>query len=335
MNDLLRNVEVLHDAEKVGLKYLKDFEMNISPTDAQKIFQLIKGTAAKVEESLVVELTGLCRLQSSDAKKVEFILTAPKLSRPKLKQKIEELVENLKSEKHVPDVFGHTASSFQFAFSIDKLSGKKEEHVQDTVLAPISVDEADAKNEKIPKPPSAPKGSQPKPAFTFAIPTAGEIEKTSSEKKSLFPFAIPSAKDVEDAPLPNSESNVASSKPKESVASASKEAPKLPSKMFQSTKPIEKLESKVIERCFHVVFKWVDASKFPFALLFGIGPKAFTNMLQNTADSLGFVLSDSGIKSKDETDESTKDIRFDSENSIFEFLDVEYVSPEKRSVLSQ
>jgi DNA polymerase/3'-5' exonuclease PolX len=75
-----------------------------------------------------------------------------------------------------------------------------------------------------------------------------------------------------------------------------------------------------------------EPSYYYFALLYFTGSYSFNIYMRKIALEQGYSLSEYGLKGKDNKIIDTSDI-IKSEEDIFKFLNIPYVTPEKRSII--
>ena len=76
-------------------------------------------------------------------------------------------------------------------------------------------------------------------------------------------------------------------------------------------------------------FMITSSSTYPFALLYLTGPKEFTIRMRNIAIQKGYSLSENGFRVL-ETNKRVNVNDFQSEKDIFDFLEMDYLTPENR-----
>jgi DNA ligase (NAD+) len=78
-------------------------------------------------------------------------------------------------------------------------------------------------------------------------------------------------------------------------------------------------------------FLWAPAPEYAFAVLYFTGSKAFNVVMRQHALSLGFSLNEHGLYQMDAGVKGDKlNLEFPTEQSIFEFLGLEYIEPQNR-----
>lgn len=104
VTDLKNNIQLLNDKQKMGLKYLEEFELRIPRKEMEKhseyITQVIKGA----NNDLVVEVVGSFRRGLKDSGDIDVLITHPhdELDADELLQK---LVKHMEKEKYLYDTF--------------------------------------------------------------------------------------------------------------------------------------------------------------------------------------------------------------------------------------
>ena len=93
---------------------------------------------------------------------------------------------------------------------------------------------------------------------------------------------------------------------------------------------VSKLENYPVNRRIDILY--MDPHRFPFALLYFTGDKGFNVQLRNRALSLGYSLSEHGLKyTSGPNKNGIVDDDFKSERDIFTFLKAQYVEPKNRN----
>ena len=77
--------------------------------------------------------------------------------------------------------------------------------------------------------------------------------------------------------------------------------------------------------CMRIDIRLISKESFPYALLYFTGSKKTNTFMRNQAIKQGYKLSEYGLFDKD-----GNIIKLDNEKTIFEFLQLPYLPPEKR-----
>jgi len=79
-----------------------------------------------------------------------------------------------------------------------------------------------------------------------------------------------------------------------------------------------------------VDFLYTTLEEYPFAILYFTGSKTFNTIMRQKAQDMGYTMNEHGITSL-LTKEKVNSVRFETEKDIFDFLKMEYKTPEERN----
>jgi len=79
-----------------------------------------------------------------------------------------------------------------------------------------------------------------------------------------------------------------------------------------------------------VDFLYTSPEEFPFAILYFTGSKTFNTIMRQQALNMGYTMNEHGITSL-VTKEKVNSVHFETEKDIFDFLKMEYKTPEERN----
>jgi DNA polymerase beta len=102
--DLKNNLNLLNDKQKMGLKYLDDFELRIPRKEMEKHDTFVHESIKKLNPELLVEVVGSYRRGLKDSGDIDVLITHPRDSID-ADELLKTLVKNMEKEKYLHDTF--------------------------------------------------------------------------------------------------------------------------------------------------------------------------------------------------------------------------------------
>ena len=111
IDDLKRQPELLNEKQKIGLVYYADFERRIPRVEMEKHETYIKNIVNKIHPNLLVQVMGSFRRGAKDSGDIDILITH-KADPEHYASYFDELINTLKTEKYVVDVFAKGNKKF-------------------------------------------------------------------------------------------------------------------------------------------------------------------------------------------------------------------------------
>jgi DNA polymerase beta len=102
--ELKNNLHLLNDKQKMGLKYLDDFELRIPRKEMEKHEAYVKECIKKINPEIVVEVVGSYRRGVKDSGDIDVLITHPR-DEIDADALLQNLVKTMEKEKYLHDTF--------------------------------------------------------------------------------------------------------------------------------------------------------------------------------------------------------------------------------------
>lgn len=106
IEDLKEHPELLNDKQKMGLKYLEDFELRIPRKEMQKHKDFITNEIKKINSDLIVEVVGSFRRNAPDSGDIDVLITHHDMDVHTDDNLLKSVVSQLEKSKYCCDTFG-------------------------------------------------------------------------------------------------------------------------------------------------------------------------------------------------------------------------------------
>jgi DNA polymerase beta len=105
IKDLKENLQLLNDKQKMGLKYLEEFELRIPRKEMEKHDLFIHEAIKKINPDLVVEIVGSYRRKLKDSGDIDVLITDPSNTDLNVDDLLKKLVKIMETNKYLVDTF--------------------------------------------------------------------------------------------------------------------------------------------------------------------------------------------------------------------------------------
>lgn len=104
ISDLEKKQELLNDKQKIGLKYVGDFQERIPRKEMDVHCELLKTSILSIDENFEFEVTGSYRRQASSSGDIDILITH-KHDPDDVEHLFKKIIETLKKQGYITDVF--------------------------------------------------------------------------------------------------------------------------------------------------------------------------------------------------------------------------------------
>lgn len=104
IEDLSNKPEVLNDKQKIGLKYVKDFQLRIPRKEMNAHCELLEQTIHSIDNNFEFQITGSYRRQASSSGDIDILITH-KDDGNGVEGQFKKVIEKLKNDGYITDVF--------------------------------------------------------------------------------------------------------------------------------------------------------------------------------------------------------------------------------------
>eukprot|EP01113_Clastostelium_recurvatum_P048990 TRINITY_DN9008_c0_g1_i1.p1 TRINITY_DN9008_c0_g1~~TRINITY_DN9008_c0_g1_i1.p1 ORF type:complete len:458 (-),score=105.39 TRINITY_DN9008_c0_g1_i1:51-1424(-) len=324
----LKLVPGLTHQQKLGIKYFHDFEARIPRNEVTLLGKIVRDIVAEVDPAIVYDVCGSYRRGAADSGDIDVLITHPDFTTEKKDRKnylgiMERVVGRLRS----------------CGFLLDDISNGPVKYMGVCIL-PASV--------SVP-PPSKPcaddTDSDTDSDTDVDSDTDSQATEDENEAEDITTKKARKQKNAETTPT----DPVPKSAPKRSLSSffprvQSKKATPSPASSSSSTTSLSSSSmtpsssssssscSSAQHRPRRIDIKLLPYESYYPGLLHSTGSDEFNRQLRAIALTKGFTLSEYGISGVGSTGMKGELIPTESEQEVFEMLDVPYVPPEDRNI---
>ncbi|KAI6645745.1 DNA polymerase beta-like isoform X1 [Oopsacas minuta] len=116
LDELRNNLDKLNHHQKIGVKYLNDFNQRIPREEVEDIFKLVAAGIKEVDEKIEYKVCGSYRRGAATCGDVDVLITHPDYMSQSLKSKsglfLKRVVDNLSSSNILIDTLSHGESKY-------------------------------------------------------------------------------------------------------------------------------------------------------------------------------------------------------------------------------
>jgi DNA polymerase beta len=105
IQDLREHLDLLNDKQKMGLKYLEEFELRIPRKEMEKHDIFIHESIKNINPDLIVEIVGSYRRKLKDSGDIDVLITDPNNKDLDVDDLLKSLVKSMEKNKYLFDTF--------------------------------------------------------------------------------------------------------------------------------------------------------------------------------------------------------------------------------------